>query len=85
MMMDIFQRIKAFHPSLTDEDFIPIGENGTIMLVDDKDGNGPYIAKWDHPTLTKPPVQQLKDVMYGATLWLEQDNLQAEVIMTHCC
>ena len=63
MMMDIFQRIKAFHPSLTDEDFIPIGENGTIMLVDEKDGNGPYIAKWDHPTLAKPPVQQLKDVM----------------------
>ena len=44
MMMDIFKRIKAFYPSLTDEDFIPIGENGTIMLVDEKDGNGPYIA-----------------------------------------
>ena len=44
MMLDIFKRIKAFHPSLTDEDFIPIGENGTIMLVDQKDGNGPYIA-----------------------------------------
>ena len=63
MMMDIFKRIKAFHPSLTDEDFIPLGENGTIMLVDKKDGNGPYIAKWDHPTLAKPTVQQLKDVM----------------------
>ena len=63
MMMDIFKRIKAFHPSLTDEDFIPIGENGTIMLVDEKDGKGPYIAKWDHPTLAKPTVQQLKDVM----------------------
>ena len=63
MMMDIFKRIKAFHPSLTDEDFIPIGENGTIMLVDEKDGSGPYIAKWDHPTLAKPTVQQLKDVM----------------------
>ncbi len=63
MMMDIFRRIKAFHPSLTDEDFIPIGENGTIMLVDEKDGNGPYIAKSDHPSLAKPTVQQLKDVM----------------------
>ena len=63
MMLDIFKRIKAFHPSLTDEDFIPIGENGTIMLVDQNDGNGPYIAKWDHPTLAKPTVQQLKDVM----------------------
>ena len=63
MMMDIAKRIKAFHPSLTDDDFIPLGDDATIMLVDNKDGNGPYIAKWDHPTLAKPTVQQLKDVM----------------------
>jgi len=63
MMMDIAKRIKTLYPSLTDEDFIPVGGNGTIMLVDEKDGNGPYIAQWNHPTLAKPTIQQLKDVM----------------------
>ena len=59
MMMDIFKRIKAFHPSLTDEDFIPMGENGTLMLVDEKDGKGPYIKTWNISGLAQPTDDQL--------------------------
>ena len=33
MMMDIFKRIKAFHPSLTDEDFIPTSVQQTRKAV----------------------------------------------------
>jgi hypothetical protein len=30
--------------------------NGTIVLQDDSDGKGPYIKKWNHPTLPKPEI-----------------------------
>ena len=30
-----------------------------IMLQNDSDGRGDYIAKWEHPTLTKPTAEQL--------------------------
>jgi hypothetical protein len=51
------EKLKAIYPSLTDTDFSP--SKGTILLQDDSDGKGPYIAKWDHPTLPRPTEAQL--------------------------
>jgi hypothetical protein len=33
--------------------------NGLIVLQNDSDGKGDYIAKWEHPTLARPTEEQL--------------------------
>ncbi len=55
--MSLYDKIIALYPQLTDEDFAP--SMGTIMLQDDSDGKGPYIKKWNHPTLAKPTDEEL--------------------------
>ena len=55
--MTLYEKIKTIYPALTDEDFAPI--TGAIALQNDSDGKGDYIAKWEHPTLTKPTEEQL--------------------------
>ena len=52
--MTLYDKIKALYPQLTDADF---GIVGTIRLQND--GDGDYIAKWEHPTLAKPTEEQL--------------------------
>ena len=54
--MNLYEKIKAIYPSLTDDDFSP---RGTIQLQNDSDGKGDYIAKWEHPTLARPTDEQL--------------------------
>jgi len=56
--MTLYEKIIALYPSLTDADFI--GRTPTIILQNDSDGKGDYIAKWEHPTLAKPTEDQLK-------------------------
>jgi hypothetical protein len=51
-MMTLYDKIKALYPQLEDKDFL-----GTIRLQND--GNGDYIAKWEHPTLARPTEEQL--------------------------
>ena len=58
--MTLSEKIKSLYSSLTDADFDPIC--GTILLQNDSDGNGDYIAKWEHPTLTRPTQAQLDEV-----------------------
>jgi hypothetical protein len=58
--MTLYDKIKAIYPSLTNDDFFPLG--GTILLQNDSDGRGDYIAKWEHPTLPRPTDEQLKGV-----------------------
>ena len=53
----MYEKLKTIYPSLTDADFAPI--TGTILLQNDSDGKGDYIAKWEHPTLAKPTTEQL--------------------------
>jgi hypothetical protein len=53
----MYNKIKSLYPSLTDADFDPI--RGTILLQNDSDGKGDYIAKWEHPTLAKPTDEEL--------------------------
>ena len=55
--MNLHEKIKAIHPSLTDADFSPM--TGTIVLQNDSDGNGDYIKEWNHPTLAKPTQAEL--------------------------
>lgn len=52
------QQIMAIYPSLTKEDF---GRFGTIQLRND--GEGDYIASWNHPTLEQPTQEQLDAVV----------------------
>ena len=54
--MTLFEKITTLYPELKIEDF---GPRGTIMLQNDSDGKGDYIAKWEHPTLPRPTEEQL--------------------------
>lgn len=54
--MTLFEKIMALYPSLTSQDFI----DGLVVLQNDSDGKGDYIAVWNHPTLAKPTEDQLK-------------------------
>ena len=51
----LFEKIMALYPSLTPQDFI----DGLVVLQNDSDGKGDYIAKWEHPTLPRPTDEQL--------------------------
>ena len=52
--MNLYEKIIALYPELTDTDFLTV-----ITLQNDSDGNGDYIAKWEHPTLARPTEEQL--------------------------
>jgi hypothetical protein len=53
--MTLYEKIKALYPTLKDDDFLTV-----ITLQNDSDGKGDYIAKWEHPTLSKPTEDELK-------------------------
>lgn len=53
--MTLYEKIKALYPEIDDRDFRDI-----IILQDDSDGRGAYIAKWDHPTLPRPTEEELE-------------------------
>lgn len=55
--MTLFEKIKHFYPSLTDKDFLTV-----IILQNDSDGRGDYIAKWEHPTLAQPTKEDLDGI-----------------------
>lgn len=44
--MSIFEQLIEALPELTSDDFHPI--RGTILVQDDSDGKGAYIAKWEY-------------------------------------
>lgn len=56
--MTLYDKIIALYPELTLQDFLTI-----IILQNDLDGRGDYIAKWDHPTLPQPTQEQLDAVV----------------------
>jgi hypothetical protein len=53
----MFEKITTIYPELTIADFHP--NDGTILLQNDSDGKGDYIAKWEHPTLARPTDEEL--------------------------
>jgi hypothetical protein len=50
--MTLIEQIRQLYPELVDSDFL-----GSIALQND--GNGDFIAKWEHPTLARPTDEQL--------------------------
>jgi hypothetical protein len=50
----LYDKIKTIYPELTERDF-----EKYIILQNDSDGKGDYIAKWEHPTLAKPTDEEL--------------------------
>jgi hypothetical protein len=52
--MNLVQKIMSIYPELTENDFWR-----NIILQNDMDGKGDYIAEWNHPTLAKPTAEQL--------------------------
>ena len=51
----MFKKILNLYPDLQISDFDPV--TGTIFLQND--GQGDYIAKWEHPDLAEPTQEQL--------------------------
>jgi len=49
----MYKKILKLYPELADFDFA----SGVITLQND--GNGDYIAKWEHPTLAQPTEDEL--------------------------
>jgi len=53
--MTLYDKIISIYPNLTQQDFMTV-----IHLQDNSDGKGAFIAKWEHPTLTRPTEAQLE-------------------------
>ncbi len=58
--MTLDEKIKSIYPQIPEEDFWP--NTGCILLQNDSDGKGDYIAKWEHPTYPQPTQEQLDAV-----------------------
>ena len=56
----MFEKLIAIYPELNIFDFCPNG--GTIIIQNDLDGKGDYIAKWEHPTFTQPTQAELEAI-----------------------
>lgn len=54
--MTIYDKIMAIYPSLTEQDFVTV-----IILQNDSNGKGDYIAKWEHE-LPRPTDEQLASI-----------------------
>lgn len=57
--MGLYEKILKIYPDLSEKDFLP--STGTILIQDDSDGNGQYIAKWVHQ-FTQPTTEQLTQI-----------------------
>jgi len=55
--MTLYDKIVSVYSELTERDFRTL-----IILQNDSDGRGDYIAKWEHPTLARPTQEQLDSV-----------------------
>jgi len=55
--MTLFEKITTIYPELDDRDLTLY-----IRLQNDSDGQGDYIAKWEHPTLAQPTQEQLDGI-----------------------
>jgi hypothetical protein len=51
----MYDKLIKLYPKLADFDFA----SGVIILQNDSDGKGDYIAKWEHPTLARPTAEEL--------------------------
>jgi len=54
--MTLFEKIKTIYPEFSENDLVPMGG---VILQNDSDGKGDYIAVWNHPTFAKPTNEEL--------------------------
>jgi len=52
--MTLVEKIKSVRPNITDADFMD-----NIIVQNDSDGRGDYIAEWNHPTESRPTDEEL--------------------------
>ena len=60
--MTMHEKIVTLYPELKD---LPVNDttfNKLIIVKNDSDGKGDYIAKWEHPTLQRPTDEQLAEI-----------------------
>jgi len=60
--MTLYEKIIAIYPELVSDDPRNDTFSTVIILQNDSDGQGDYIAVWDHPTLAQPTQEQLDAV-----------------------
>lgn len=62
--MTLYDKIISMYAQLeiTNEQSDQSLSDGTIILQNDSDGRGDYIAVWNHPTLAQPTQEQLDAV-----------------------
>jgi len=53
-MATLVEKIKSLRPNVTDADFMD-----NIIVQNNSDGNGDFIASWNHPTETQPTEEEL--------------------------
>jgi hypothetical protein len=53
-MATLVEKIKSVRPNVTDADFMD-----NIIVQNNSDGNGDFIASWNHPTETQPTAEEL--------------------------
>ena len=56
--MVLRDKLNVIYPELEGLMLMNVG----VILQNDSDGRGDYIAKWEHPTLAKPTDEQLAAV-----------------------
>jgi hypothetical protein len=78
--MSLYEKIIAKHPELTADDFHPA--TGTILLVDDSDGFGARIEKWNHPTLEQPSDSELGIKRNPANVIIEGEIIEPAEMIT---
>jgi hypothetical protein len=64
--MTLHKKVLALYPELSPTDKIDLFADGTIILQNDLDGRGEYIAAWNHATLARPTDAQIA-ALAGAT------------------
>ena len=77
--MSLYEKIIAIHPELTADDFHPV--TGTILLKDESDGFGPYIEKWNHPTIAQPSDAEMEIKRNPENVIIEGEIIQPAEMM----
>lgn len=67
--MSLATKLRSIYPQLQSSDF------RTFIFLRD-DGDGPYIERWEHPTLAMPTIEQINEA--PDTLPPDVDDVRAE-------
>jgi len=60
--MTLHDKIIAIYPELSSYDFVADVQSDSPVILLQNNGQGDYIAVWNHPTLAQPTQEQLDAV-----------------------